>query len=528
MEKLLQNIAKEKDAVVDLPHESIVHAYSRTTDDTLPEIDDNEAEDEIENDSPSVCKAFEHHDTFENADDNYDFMQKKMRSLTISDYQRTRFIGASSGVHFLNEGFFSNNKKHRLPEDPDWFVQKLNDDEEEHVLMKTKEILAHQVDVLNDGGALDHIAIFEDTPYITQEFADYLIHLYFTRIHAHCPIINKVQFLEQYYFHSPCPPDKYILFAITYISTTIFKNDISKSKVFNYSDEQISEMQKSLNAKSHKLLSVVYKRSMISTVQALMLLSMFSGYDGEDEDEDSGCWFITGMAIRMAQDLGLHRDCSKWLIPDYEIELRKRIWYCAYLMDRWVAAQLGQPISINDSEFEVGLPTPYELNYSPNISISSLDFAPVLILEADEASKQKLPVYSSFIHLVTLSQIMGQVLVGLHSSRAKQQSRNSSLDLVNILDRNLTNWKKSLPRELQVDLGNPNHIFTTKASVVNMAYCCVLLLLYRPFIRQEANKCFNIAFKAFSICTATATNLISIIEATERDQFVALPWNMSV
>jgi hypothetical protein len=197
-------------------------------------------------------------------------------------------------------------------------------------------------------------------------------------------------------------------------------------------------------------------------------------------------------------------------------------------MDRWIAAEFGRPLSINDSEFEVELPTPYELDYTPNISTSSHEFTPVLILEAEEASRQKLPVYSSFLYLVTLSQILGQVLVGLHSSRARQQSRDNSLDLVNILDRNLTNWKLSLPRELQVDLGNSNHIFTAKAGVVNMAYGCVLLLLYRPFIRQEANKNSNMAFKAFSICTATAINLISIAEAIERDYFVTMPLNMSV
>jgi hypothetical protein len=526
MEKLLQNIAKDKEPAT-IPEESIIHECGGRMSDASPS-DQVEGDDEYESDAPSVCKALETQDLLENPDNDYEYMRKKMQGLAISDYQRTRFIGASSGVHFLNEGFFSNNKKHRLPEEPDWFVQKLNNDEEEHIIIKTKEIMANQVDALNGGGALNHLAIFEDTPHITQDFADYLIHMYFTRIHAYCPIINKVQFLEQYYFHSPSPPDKYILFAITYIGTSIFKTDISKAKVFNYTDEQISEMQESLKAKSNKLLSIVHKRSMISTVQALMLLSMFVGYDGESEDENSGRWFLTGMAIRMAQDLGLHRDCSNWLIPDYEIELRKRIWYGAYLMDRWVGAELGLPISINDSEFEVELPTPYELNYSPNISTSTHNFTPVLILEAEEASKQKLPVYSSFVYLVTLSQILGQVLVGLHSSRAKQQNRDNCIDLVNILDRNLTNWKMTLPRELQVDLGNTNHIFTTKAGVVNMAYGCVLLLLYRPFIRQEANKNLNIAFKAFSICTATATNLISIAEAMERDYFVTLPWNMSV
>lgn len=275
-------------------------------------------------------------------------------------------------------------------------------------------------------------------------------------------------------------------------------------------------------------MSIVYKRSMISTVQTLMLLGMFMRH-GDNDDEDTSHWFITGMAIRMAQDLGLHRDCSKWLIPDYEIELRKRIWYGAYLMDRWVAAELGRPISIIDNEFDAELPSPYELNYTSSVVRSEKsDSKPVLILEAEDALRRNKPVYSSFVHLITLSQIAGQVLVGLHSTRAKQ-NRHNSLDLVDILDRNLSNWKASLPPELRVDLSNPSHYFTTPAGIVNMAYGCILLLLYRPFIRNHSEtENTKLAFKALNICTATASNVLAIVEAMERDYFVALPWNMSV
>ncbi|KAF1803215.1 fungal-specific transcription factor domain-containing protein [Mucor lusitanicus] len=496
MEKLLQNIAKEK-------HQ--------------------ETADEDEHNSPNMDRE-EH--ALESDKDCQD-IETQMQQLTITDYQRTRYLGASSGVHLLNQELFSTNKKHRIPEEPSWFVQKLNKDEEEHVIIKSKEVLQATLNAGQDG-TINRIVLFEDTPHITQEFVDYLVHMYFTRIHNYCPVINKVQFLEQYYYHSPSPPDRYLLFAIAFIGITIFKTDITNAKVFHLSNQQLDEIEESLKNKAHKLMSIVYKRSMISTVQALMLLSMFVGH-GENDDEDTSHWFITGMAIRMAQDLGLHRDCSKWLIPDYEIELRKRIWYGAYLMDRWVAAELGRPISIIDNEFDAELPTPYELNYtSSSAQAEKSEFTPILILEAEEALRENKPVYSSFVYLVTLSQIAGQVLVGLHSTRAKQ-NRHNSLDLVNILERNLNIWKASLPRELQVDLSNPTHYFSTAAGVVNMAHGCVLLLLYRPFIRNHSETDdTNLAFKALSICTATATNLLGIVEAMERDYFVALPWNMSV
>ncbi|KAK4510412.1 uncharacterized protein ATC70_004842 [Mucor velutinosus] len=545
MEKLLQNMAKEKshntadenehnspnmDRGSSSPNSRMENVCflqpprSEDTElsDTLPEHSSNGSDDEAA--SPNIiCPTKEY--SLESDKDCQD-IETQMQQLTITDYQRTRYLGASSGVHFLNQELFSTNKKHRIPQEPSWFVQKLNKDEEEHVIIKSKEVLQATLNTGQDG-TINRVVLFEDTPHITQEFVDYLVHMYFTRIHNYCPVINKVQFLEQYYYHNPSPPDRYLLFAIAFIGITIFKTDITNAKVFNLSNQQLDEIEESLKNKAHKLMSIVYKRSMISTVQALMLLSMFVGH-GENDDEDTSHWFITGMAIRMAQDLGLHRDCSKWLIPDYEIELRKRIWYGAYLMDRWVAAELGRPISIIDNEFDAELPTPYELNYTSSAQTEKAEFTPILILEAEEALRENKPVYSSFVYLVTLSQITGQVLVGLHSTRAKQ-NRHNSLDLVNILDRNLSMWKASLPRELQVDLSNPSQYFSTAAGVVNMAHGCVLLLLYRPFIRNHSETDdANLAFKALSICTATATNLLGIVEAMERDYFVALPWNMSV
>ncbi|KAI9485171.1 MAG: fungal-specific transcription factor domain-containing protein [Benjaminiella poitrasii] len=524
MEKLLQNIVEEK------KQDDYLSDYNQNfnSSNSVSPIEEGEEEKDQEVEagpSTSSCVMSK----LKQIDRDYEYIQEQMQDLTISDYQRTRYIGASSGFHFLNEEIFNCKKKQRLPEEPSWFIQKLNDDEEEHVIIKTKEVPLEELQT-NESQSQNRIELFKDTPYITEEFIDYLIHMYFTRIHNYCPIINKVQFLEQYYYHLPSTPDKYLLYTIAYIGITIFKTDISQAKLFSFTNEQLKEIESVLKAKSHKLLGIVYKRSMISTVQALMILSMFNSHSKND-DEDTSHWFMTGMAIRMAQDLGLHRDCSRWNIPECEIELRKRIWYGCYLMDRLVAAELGRPISIIDHEFEVELPSPFELNYAtlpiPPAKIN--ESTPILIMEAEEALRQHIPIYSAFIHLVTLAQIMGQVLVGLHSTRAKNQDRNNNFELVNVLERNLANWKLSLPPELQIDLSTSTSNYNTiQACVVNMAYGCVSMLLYRPFIRKQNIEDSNMAFKALNICTTTAAQLINIVDSMERNYFIALPWNMSV
>ena len=453
-------------------------------------------------------------------------LNKTMSRLTISDYQRTRYIGASSGVHFLGDTLLQSGQKHRIPHEPSWFVQKLNDDEDEHVIMKSKEILPSTETHNPDEYVANRIGLFQDTPHLTQELVDYLIDVYFTRVHMYSPIINKTQFLEQYYYHTPTPPDKYLLYSITLIGLAIYSPEVKGSHQFTLTKEEILETYQDLKVKIHKLLSILYKRSMISTVQTLMLMSMFVGHDNDD-DEDTGHWFITGMAIRMAQDLGLHRDCSKWDIPDYEIELRKRLWYTAYMMDRWVAAELGRPVSILDHEFDVELPNEFELNSLP---LHQGETTPILIKETEQDRIEKKPVYACFLHLITLSQIAGQVLVGFHSTRAKRY-RFDNLALLDILDRSLTNWKLALPESLKWDATSGNlGMLNPTAYILNMACDCVWILLYRPFIKtnQDQLQDSSWAVKALSKCTTAAINLISTAECMEHHSFIALPWNMAI
>jgi hypothetical protein len=138
--------------------------------------DEIESEDEEEEDSEQeftnsvACPALLARTTVADPED----VAKDIEKLTISDYQRTRYIGASSGVHFLGDTLLHSGKKHRIPHKPSWFVQKLNDDEDEHVIMKSKEIPS-PLTTSSGEFILNRMEIFEDTPHLTQDLADYLV-----------------------------------------------------------------------------------------------------------------------------------------------------------------------------------------------------------------------------------------------------------------------------------------------------------------------------------------------------------------
>ncbi|OAD71479.1 Zn(2)-C6 fungal-specific transcription factor [Phycomyces blakesleeanus NRRL 1555(-)] len=454
-------------------------------------------------------------------------LSQHMNALTITDYDRTRYIGASSGLHMLNQELLQSNKRHRLVDHPSWIVQKLNDDVDEHVIMKTEEINKaknHKRLPL----VVERFSFFEDIPNMTQELADAMVHHYFTHVHAYCPILNKIGFLEQYYYHNPNPPDEYLLYAICAIGARFinFESQIDLREYCNISTEDLRTLQVTLLTRAREILGVVYKRSRVGSVQTLLILTMFVE-DSDDDAEDTSHWFITGMA----QDLGLHRNSGRWQIPEHEIELRRRIWFAVYAMDRWVAAEMGRPITILDHEFDVELPTPYEIettHRTPTCSTQHMDYKPTLICEAEKAIKEKRPIYDPFLYSVTLSQILGQILVGLYSPKAKHTGRRNA-SLVAFLDSNLKNWRINLPPSIRIDCSAGESLnLIAVIGMLNMCYNCVLILLHRPFIVKDENENMTSAFQSLSTCTAAAGQLLDVVEQMECEIFQSIPWSIAV
>lgn len=61
-------------------------------------------------------------------------------------------------------------------------------------------------------------------------------------------------------------------------------------------------------------------------------------------------WTYIGMAVRMAQDLGLHRRAEGWIRSDMggqlfeqnELNERRRIWYACVVMDKYISNFIGE------------------------------------------------------------------------------------------------------------------------------------------------------------------------------------------
>lgn len=119
------------------------------------------------------------------------------------------------------------------------------------------------------------------------------------------------------------------------------------------------------------LLDKTYTAPRASTVQALLLL----GYRELGIGSMAQAWMYTGMAVRMAQDLGMHRAADAWarvglekLFGAQELQSRRCIWWGCVVLDVYVSAYIGRPLAITDRDYDTQLPTPDEVG-SPSLSL---------------------------------------------------------------------------------------------------------------------------------------------------------------
>lgn len=70
----------------------------------------------------------------------------------------------------------------------------------------------------------------------------------------------------------------------------------------------------------------------------------------------NGLWHLTGLAMRTATDIGLHRGASTKSLPPFEAQLRRRLFWSVYALESILASTLGRPISLSDCDVDQPLP----------------------------------------------------------------------------------------------------------------------------------------------------------------------------
>jgi hypothetical protein len=117
----------------------------------------------------------------------------------------------------------------------------------------------------------------------------------------------------------------------------------------------------------HRRMSIF--RSSVETVQSLLILSQSIEMMAPDTNDAAGMSInMLGLAIRMAQDLGMHRDLSRLGVDSTRSRRFARIWSALLVQDRWYSICYGQPHLIQLEDCDVSPPSPFDDEQDPALA----------------------------------------------------------------------------------------------------------------------------------------------------------------
>ena len=169
------------------------------------------------------------------------------------------------------------------------------------------------------------------------------------------------------------------------------------------------------------------KNTDLLSVQALLGMSLFM--QGTPNPQPS--FSLIGAAIRLMHSIGLHKRSSGFGLNEMESEQRKRVFWIGYMVDREQSLRSGRPPLQDDDDWNVDLPSE-----EPEDGVG--------MVSTDAGQKVNL-----FRKLCEFALICSNVYHRLYTVKASKQSDGELLNTIGELDRELEEWKDSIPLDFR-------------------------------------------------------------------------------
>ncbi|KAI1371088.1 fungal-specific transcription factor domain-containing protein [Hypoxylon crocopeplum] len=241
-----------------------------------------------------------------------------------------------------------------------------------------------------------------------------------------------------------------------------------------------------------KLLS--YSPSDLETLTAVLLLAQYVSLN----PSKGSLWQLTGIALRLCVDLGLHWETDAILsMPQTVLDERRRLFWAAYRFDRILAITLGRPFGIVDQSINARLPDPYSSQHMSATEVHGQRMANHIL------SLYKL---ESEIKHVLYHQLQGATLA--------YPRANYPLWFRDVQPR-LCAWKDEIP---EISKADPDSIYSQQ-SWWDARYLHAILLLHRPnpLVPHPTTE-------SLQICFETACQVIKAIKTLQRDGRICVIW----
>ncbi|SMR48120.1 unnamed protein product [Zymoseptoria tritici ST99CH_1E4] len=262
----------------------------------------------------------------------------------------------------------------------------------------------------------------------------------------------------------------------------------------------------------------------ISLVQMLLLMAVYL----QSTEYASRCWNSAGLAIRMAQSLGLHVDqIGRKGNTQLEVQMRRRIWHTCIHLDRLLSMTFGRPSIIGHST-SVPIPSMVDDEYLSDR------------IEATQP-KEALSRLGLFTSSCGLFEILDEILDLFYRDRGGNSATQAAELVAPVLNfnRRLDKFAETVPEYLRVQgrespPSTEDHI-QLQQQVLFCRYLYVRLLSLRPLLlmasKREARPPMHnvlgdeVIRACCNSCVSTACRLIDSVYANLGTLYRSSGWH---
>ncbi|XXH00784.1 hypothetical protein Hte_007135 [Hypoxylon texense] len=284
---------------------------------------------------------------------------------------------------------------------------------------------------------------------------------YFEQVHPQFPLLHRPTYLEweedvlRAREKGELPNPTYLFFVYAVAAVGALTNADSGDT-----------LPEGLYASAETLFEHVMRLNSLESIQAILCCAMYS----IRSPVGVSVWTLSGLALRQCIELGLHRKIP-WSKVEHNVlksQMRRRVFWCSYNLDRAVAITLGRPVGINDSDIDVEYPLDID---DENITVSCL------LAEPRTSSAQPVTTVSSSIHTIRARQIWGRIQNLMYPQIGTESTAEMRSMIIQSFRDELKNWLDTAPDQLSSNKAH-NNAFGC-AEWFELMYHHSILLLHR-------------------------------------------------
>ncbi|KUJ13323.1 uncharacterized protein LY89DRAFT_785050 [Mollisia scopiformis] len=332
-----------------------------------------------------------------------------------------------------------------------------------------------------------------------------LLALYFNATFIVVPFIHTAKFQRECEAFWENPPSKSFFWLSILFSTLCLGSIVSTATGKEVDSKEVDCSPSAFFIKAGQCLSTGnYLKALPNSVEALVLYAHCKFI--YDRDSDPSVWALYGLATRLAQRMGYHRDPYQLSarVSAFEAEMRRRVWYFIDSFDALFSFQLGLPAITHGSECDTIVPS--------NLPDSDFDEGTeVLPQPRPESEATRILSFRVKIQLMRLLR---------HVSKLALATEQPEYENIMQVDRELQRWHEDVPACLKnrpiasSSFMDHTHIIVFRCTL-QILYLKAVCHLHRTYITyQKENKKFDASRKR---CVDAALEILDLQAEVHRE-----------